>query len=216
MHNPHEGTLRFQQHDFEANRQHFKTLEREQHPHTLFIGCSDSRVVPSLITQTIPGELFIVRNIANIVPIYRESGEFLATPSAIEYAVLVLNVENIIVCGHSNCGGCAALWEKPENLVNTPYTRRWLGQAELIKNKVEKALKGHDPAGREWLTEQMNVAEQLYHLKTYPYIKERLKAGTLKIFGWHYMIHTGSIYEYHQESREFKLIIQSTELAENL
>ena len=206
----HEGIIRFRQHDFETNRQHFKTLEREQKPHTLFIGCSDSRVVPSLITQTIPGELFIVRNIANIVPIYRESSEFLATTSAIEYAVQALNVENIIVCGHSNCGGCAALWETPENLNKIPHTGRWLQLAKPIKKKVEKALIGHDPAAREWLTEQMNVAQQLCHLKTYPYIKERLKAGTLKIFGWHYMIHTGSIYEFQQETKEFKLITQAS------
>lgn len=206
----HEGTIRFRQHDFEANRQHFKTLEREQKPHTLFIGCSDSRVVPSLITQTIPGELFIVRNIANIVPMYRESGEFLATTSAIEYAVQMLNVENIIVCGHSNCGGCAALWEKPENMVNIPHTRRWLELAEPIKKRVEKSIPDNDPAAREWLTEQMNVAQQLCHLKTYPYIKERLKTGSLKIFGWHYMIHTGSIYEYQQETKEFKLITQAS------
>jgi carbonic anhydrase len=207
----HEGTIRFRQHDFEANRQHFKTLERKQKPHTLFIGCSDSRVVPSLITQTIPGELFIVRNIANLVPMYRESGEFLATTSAIEYAVLMLNVENIIVCGHSNCGGCAALWETPENLDKIPHTSRWLELAKPIKKRVEKALIGQNPEAREWLTEQMNVAQQLCHLKTYPYIKERLKAGTIKLFGWHYMIPTGSIYEYHPDSKEFKLIAQSSE-----
>ena len=206
----HEGTIRFRQHDFETNRQHFKTLEREQNPHTLFIGCSDSRVVPSLITQTIPGELFIVRNIANLVPMYRESGEFLATTSAIEYAVLMLNVENIIVCGHSNCGGCAALWETQENLDKIPHTSRWLQLAKPIKKRVEKALIGQDPDAREWLTEQMNVAQQLCHLKTYPYIKERLKAGTIKIFGWHYMIATGTIYEFQPDSKEFKLIAQSS------
>lgn len=208
MPNLHEGTIRFRQHDFEANRAHFETLGRAQNPHTLFIGCSDSRVVPSLITQTMPGELFIVRNIANIVPMYRESGEFLATTSAIEYAVQVLNVENIIVCGHSNCGGCAALWEKPENLASIPHTRRWLELAEPIKKRVEKSIPDNDPAAREWLTEQMNVAQQLCHLKTYPYIKERLKAGTIKLFGWHYMIHTGNIYEYQPDSKEFKPIAQ--------
>lgn len=207
----HEGTIRFRQHDFEANRQHFATLERGQNPHTLFIGCSDSRVVPSLITQTMPGELFIVRNIANLVPMFRESGEFLATTSAIEYAVLMLNVENIIVCGHSNCGGCAALWEKQENLDKIPHTSRWLELAKPIKKRVEKALVGQDPHAREWLTEQMNVAQQLCHLKTYPYIKERLKAGTIQIFGWHYMIPTGSIYEFQPDSKEFKLIAQSSE-----
>lgn len=201
-----EGVLRFRQHDFEANRQHFESLGREQNPHTLFIGCSDSRVVPSLITQTIPGELFIIRNIANLVPKHRESGEYLATTSAIEYAVLVLEVENIIVCGHSNCGGCAALYETPERMAKIPHTRHWLELAMPVKEKVMKIVGNTDLAAREWMTEQVNVVEQLDHLLTYPYIRERVKKGTIRLIGWHYMIHTGSIYEYHKETGEFELI----------
>lgn len=201
-----EGILRFRKHDFEANRAHFEQLERKQTPHTLFIGCSDSRVVPSLITQTMPGELFIVRNIANLVPMYRESGEFLATTSAIEYAVQILNVKNIIVCGHSNCGGCAALYQTPENLASIPHTRRWLELALPVKEKVLKITGNSDIAAREWLTEQMNVVEQLCHLKTYPYIKERANKGEINLIGWHYMIHTGDIYEYHPGSRQFELV----------
>jgi len=201
-----EGVIRFRQNDFEANRQHFENLGREQNPHTLFIGCSDSRVVPSLITQTMPGELFIIRNIANLVPMYRESGEYLATTSAIEYAVLVLNVRNIIVCGHSNCGGCAALYESPEKMALIPHTRHWLELAMPVKEKVLSMVDNTDLAAREWLTEQMNVAEQLRHLMTYPYIKERVNNGTMKLIGWHYMIHTGNIYEYHQETGEFEPI----------
>jgi len=203
-----EGVTRFRQNDFEANRRHFENLGRQQNPHTLFIGCSDSRVVPSLITQTMPGELFIVRNIANLVPMYRESGEFLATTSAIEYAVQALKVDNIIVCGHSNCGGCAALYETPENLASIPHTRRWLELAMPVKNKVLKAIGNSDPAAREWLTEQMNVAEQLCHLMTYPYIKERVKNGTMKLIGWHYIIPTGDIYQYQSETKQFELIGQ--------
>jgi len=201
-----EGVIRFRQNDFEANRQHFENLGREQNPHTLFIGCSDSRVVPSLITQTMPGELFIIRNIANLVPMYRESGEYLATTSAIEYAVLVLNVKNIIVCGHSNCGGCAALYESPGKMALIPHTRHWLELAMPVKEKVLKIVDNTDLAAREWLTEQMNVAEQLRHLMTYPYIKERVNNGTMKLIGWHYMIHTGNIYEYHNETGEFEPI----------
>jgi carbonic anhydrase len=201
-----EGVIRFRQNDFEANRQHFENLGREQNPHTLFIGCSDSRVVPSLITQTMPGELFIIRNIANLVPMYRESGEYLATTSAIEYAVLVLNVRNIIVCGHSNCGGCASLYESPEKMALIPHTRHWLELAMPVKEKVLKMVDNTDLAAREWLTEQMNVAEQLMHLMTYPYIKERVNNSTMKLIGWHYMIHTGNIYEYHQETGEFEPI----------
>lgn len=203
-----KGVIQFRQNDFEANRQHFEGIGRQQSPHTLFIGCSDSRVVPSLITQTMPGELFIIRNIANLVPMYRESGEFLATTSAIEYAVKILNISNIIICGHSNCGGCAALYESTERLSTIPHTRRWLELAMPVKEKVLKVIGNTDHAAREWLTEQMNVVEQLGHLMTYPYIKDRVEQGTLKLIGWHYMIHTGNIYEYHQDSGQFELIDQ--------
>ena len=103
-----KGIARFRREDFESHRQLFKELGRKQQPHTLFIGCSDSRVVPELITRTRPGELFMIRNVANIVPPYRKTEDFAGTTSAIEYAVHVLDVEAIVVCGHSNCGGCAA------------------------------------------------------------------------------------------------------------
>lgn len=203
-----EGVIRFRRNDFEANREYFENLGREQNPHTLFIGCSDSRVVPSLITQTSPGELFIIRNIANLVPVYRESVEYLATTSAIEYAVLVLNVTNIIVCGHSNCGGCASLYETPEKMAAIPHTRHWLELALPVKEKVLKIVGDSDPAAREWMTEQINVVEQLGHLMTYPYIKERVDQGQIKLIGWHYIIPTGNIYEYHRETEEFEPIGQ--------
>ena len=110
MHNLFEGVVKFQQKDFEEHKELFSDLKSKQAPHTLFIGCSDSRVVPSLITKTMPGDLFIVRNIGNLVPPWRETDDYLSTTSAIEYAVEVLNVENIVVCGHSNCGACASLF----------------------------------------------------------------------------------------------------------
>jgi carbonic anhydrase len=201
-----EGVIRFRRNDFEANREYFENLGREQNPHTLFIGCSDSRVVPSLITQTSPGELFIIRNIANLVPVYRESGEYLATTSAIEYAVLVLNVTNIIICGHSNCGGCAALYQSDEKLAKIPHTRRWLQLAHPVREKVLSLVDPADHAAREWMTEQINVVEQLGHLMTYPYIKVRVDQGQIKLIGWHYIIPTGNIYEYHRETGQFELI----------
>ena len=117
-----KGVVHFKKRDFEKHRGLFEGLGRDQKPHTLFIGCADSRVVPSLITKTLPGELFIVRNIANIVPPYRMADEYLATTSAIEYAVQMLNVENIVVCGHSNCGGCASLYQEQNEKL--PHTRK--------------------------------------------------------------------------------------------
>ena len=95
-----DGVREFNTNDFFEHKELFKEIGRSQHPHTLFIGCSDSRVVPNLITKTLPGELFVIRNIANIVPNYRASEEFLATTAAIEYAVKVLNISTILICGH--------------------------------------------------------------------------------------------------------------------
>ena len=206
MENLLKGVVEFRKKDFEENRELFEKLHKRQDPHTLFIGCSDSRVVPNIITQTLPGEVFVVRNVANIVPVYSENIDFYGTTSAIEYAVQILNVKNIIVCGHSNCGGCAALWEKPENLTRIPHTRKWLELAASVKDKVTHTLKSADHAAREWLTEQFNVTEQLTHLMTYPYIREKVENKTLQLFGWHYMIHSGEIYQYNKESGHFELL----------
>lgn len=202
-----DGVKRFSSSDFEEYREHFDSIGRGQKPHTLFIGCSDSRVVPNLITNTLPGELFVVRNIANIVPIYREVNEFLATTAAIEYAVKALEVSNIVVCGHSNCGGCAAFYLDDAELKALPHTRKWI---QLSRN-VAEAIRGDpetmaDVGRREWMTEQLNVVEQLDHLLTYPYIAERHEAGQLKIYGWYYVIPTGAIYDYHRESGTFRRI----------
>jgi len=206
MKNLIEGAVTFRQTDFEAHEALFKNLGNEQKPHTLFIGCSDSRLVPNMITATMPGELFIIRNIANIVPNYRSSSEFLATTSAIEFAIQALEVENIIVCGHSNCGGCAALYKPESYFAKLPHTRKWLEQAMPVREKVISLLPAENDAAREWLTEQMNVVEQVKHLLSYPYIAEKYIKSQLKISGWHYIIETGEIYVYSSESGYFTLI----------
>ena len=191
-----KGVVEFRKHDFEKHRALFEGLGQGQQPHTLFIECSDSRVDPNLITRSLPGELFIIRNVANIVPQYRESGEYLATTSAIEYAVLALEVENIVVCGHSNCGGCAALYLPEESFANMPHTRRWLGQAWVVRRRVEQNPEAADIGAREWLTEQGNVVQQLRNLLSYPFIRERFKQGSLKLHGWHYIIPSGKVLAY--------------------
>lgn len=201
-----EGAVTFRQNDFEAHESLFQNLGSGQNPHTLFIGCSDSRLVPNMITATKPGELFIIRNIANIVPNYIMAGDFLATISAIEFGVQALGVENIIVCGHSNCGGCAALHKPESYFENIPHTRKWLELSMPVKDKVKALLPDGNPAALEWLTEQMNVVEQLKHLLTYPYIAEKHKNGQLKISGWHYIIETGEIFVYDPDKGFFELI----------
>jgi len=201
-----EGAVAFRQNDFETHEQLFSELGKEQKPHTLFIGCSDSRVVPNMITASMPGELFIIRNIANIVPVYKHEGEYLAAISAIEFAVESLEVENIVICGHSNCGGIAALYKPSEYFDKLPHTRKWLELALPVKEKVLKILPDGNHASREWLTEQMNVVEQIRHLLTYPFIAERYVKGLIAISGWYYIIETGEIFNYNAEKGFFELI----------
>ena len=201
-----EGAVAFRQNDFETHEQLFSELGKAQNPHTLFIGCSDSRLVPSMITTTMPGELFIIRNVANIVPTYQQTGEYLAAVSAIEFAIQGLEVENIVVCGHSNCGGIAALYKPAEYFQKLPHTRKWLELAVPVKEKVLRLLPEGNNASREWLTEQMNIVEQIKHLLTYPYIAEKYEKGLLTISGWYYIIETGEIFSYNKDKGFFELI----------
>ncbi len=207
MENLLKGIVEFRKNDFEEHRELFHHIRDHQKPHTLFIGCSDSRVVPNFITKTMPGEIFVVRNVANLIPIYSETADFYGVASAIEYAVLVLNVENIVVCGHSNCGGCAALYLPEQELKKIPQTMKWLELAQPVKKQVLGKLgENPDPAAREWLTEQINVVEQLKHLLSFPYIRERFCKGSINLLGWHYIIETGEIFGYNREKGFFEII----------
>jgi len=197
-----DGVKEFNANDFLENKTLFEKIGRSQEPHTLFIGCSDSRIVPNLITKTLPGELFVIRNIANLVPPYRTSDEFLATTSAIEYSVKILNVSTILICGHSNCGGCNALYMDEARGDEIPHTRKWLELAKNVRSKMLK-LKIADPAVREWMTEQLNIVEQMNHLLSYPYIREKYNKGELNILGWYYIIGTGEVFNYQKNENKF-------------
>jgi len=208
------GLIKFRTQDYEEHKNLFCRLKRHQEPHTLFITCSDSRVVPQLITKSLPGELFVVRNIANIIPKYKEAHEYVATTSAmtaaIEYAVKVLKVKSIIICGHSNCGGCSAIYYPEEVLNEIPATKKWLEVAENVKTRVVEEMKSNgktkDLEYREWLTEQMNIVEQIKHLLTYPYVVERFNNNELEIIGMYYTIETGEVFIYDSHKGSFELV----------
>lgn len=204
-----DGAIKFRDEDYLEHKELYEGLKKSQDPHTLFISCSDSRVVPNLITNTLPGDLFAVRNIGNIVPPYTEDSAlrsgYLATTAAIEYALNILNIENIIVCGHSNCGACSAIYASGEKLATTPYVSKWLELLEPTKRRVE-ALKPETNAKRMWLTEQINIEQQLENLMTYPFVEEKFDSGRLKIYGWYYIIETGEILNYNMIKREFRAI----------
>mgnify|MGYP001166133427 FL=1 len=195
----------FNEREYIPKQELFEGLKGEQKPHTLFIGCSDSRVVPHMLTNSLAGDLFVVRNIANLVPFYEtETKKFVATSAVIEYAVLELQVENIVVCGHSNCGGCGALYMGKE-LDKLHHTKKWLELAMPVKEIVEEkiAKKKIPLEKREEYTEKMNVVLQLRHLMHYPYIRSRVRAGKLHLYGWYYNIAEGRIYNYDKKSRKF-------------
>ncbi len=197
-----KGVKKFCSSEYSKNKKLFKGLEQSQSPHTLFICCSDSRVLPDLITKSLPGELFVVRNIANLIPYWRRSDEYLATTSAIEYAVLILKVENIVVCGHSDCGGCRALMN-PEAAKEAVHVPKWMELAAKAKEKVLSNSGGHCESG---LLEKENVLQQIEHLMTYPFVRDRRASGKLNVYGWYYDIGEGRVYNYDWNKKEFTSI----------
>ena len=194
------GVQKFDREVYPEHQELFESLASSQSPSTLFITCSDSRINPNLITQTKPGELFIVRNVGNIVPPY---GAMLgAVSSAIEYSVLVLKVRNIVVCGHSNCGAMNALCDLSSDKFKTmPTVRRWLGAAEAALTAVGP-LEATDvgPATIRDLAES-NVLLQLTHLRTHPAVAGALARGDLAISGWFYDIAEGKITVLDEKTR---------------
>jgi carbonic anhydrase len=198
-----KGIHTFQQGFFSKNRALFEELaEAGQKPETLFITCSDSRVVPNLITAAAPGELFIVRNVGNVVPTAALPG---GTAAAIEYAVEVLGVENIIVCGHTQCGAMNAILN-PHTMENLPFVRKWLTQTERVRDIIEKGYGHLSPEARLTAAVEENVLAQLENLRDYPFVAKRLEAGTLGVNGWVFDISSGAVFDYDPEEGDFKAL----------
>ena len=200
-----EGHSNFQSVKFKKNKERFENLVEEgQNPKALFIGCSDSRVMPALITNSKPGDLFVARNIGNFVAPFNPSQNYHATASAIEYAVSVLEVTDIIVCGHSECGAIAALYKKIEPTDENLHTIKWLELGESAKRSALLSMKGQPEEDILTYTEKISVIFQLENLLTYPAVKRRVEQGKLYLHGWHYDLKDGKIEYYDEESYEFK------------
>ena len=194
------GLHQFQSQVFSSQREFFERLADGQRPEALFITCSDSRINPNLITQTDPGDLFILRNAGNIVPPYGagEGGE----SATIEFAVQGLNVTDIIVCGHSHCGAMKGLLHR-ESLESMPAVASWLGHAEATRRIVAENYR-HLPAERllTAATEE-NVIVQIENLRTHPSVAVRLSRGDLRLHGWVYKIETGEVFSYDPDEGQF-------------
>ena len=189
---------------FKKNKEALLSLvERGQSPKALFIGCSDSRVIPDLMVQSNPGDLFVIRNVGNFVPPYRPDEDFHATASGIEYAVSILEVQEIIICGHTHCGACKALYQTLED-PSLVHTKKWLELGESAKTSAILSLGASAPKEDLLrLTEKLSVIKQIENLLTYPVVKKRFEKGNLSIHGWYYDIETGYIEYYNADSYEF-------------
>jgi carbonic anhydrase len=186
-----EGVRTFRRDIFPAQRDVYESIASQgQHPHTLLVTCADSRIDPELLTQAGPGEIFVARNIGNIVPGY---GEMLGGVSAvIEFAVTALGVSHVVVCGHTDCGAIKGLINR-ESVAAMPTVRQWLHNAEAALSVVKAREPDASPEVFMQKLVEANVLLQLDHLRTHPSVAGRLAGGTLAVHGWVYNIATGAV-----------------------
>jgi carbonic anhydrase len=203
----YEGLHTFQRSYFREEREFFQRIANKQSPSVLFVTCSDSRVDPNLVTQSRPGELFIVRNVGNIIPPYTETRGKNSVAAAMEFAVLELKVDDMIVCGHSNCGAIRYLHRGIHALAHMPHLRQWLQLAQPVMKAVEPSCQNASVEECLRAAEQANILYQLENIQTYPFVKEALERGTLHIHGWYYEIGTGEIYSYSPEDQMFNIAL---------
>lgn len=200
------GIHHFQENYFASNRDLFEQLANAgQRPETLFITCCDSRVVPNLITNAAPGELFIVRNVGNIVPALGH-GPIGGVTASIQYAVEVLEVGNVIVCGHTNCGAIDAILH-PERMEHLEHVARWLAEARRIPQLIAERYGHLEGEPRVLAAVEENVLVQLENLRTFDFVVRRLAEGKLKMNGWVFKIATGEVFDYDPKLGQFVRLV---------
>lgn len=202
------GILDFRKNIRPGYKETFAQLALGQHPDTLFVACSDSRVVPNLFASSDPGDLFVVRNVGNLIPPCNEHGHSAGDQSpaaALEFALWNLPVTEVIVCGHSQCGAMMALL-RGRTQDEAPNLKSWLSLADQSLRRLqanEHLDNGWEPHNQ---LSQLNVLQQLEHLKTYPVVGERLAQGTLRLHGWWFDIKQAEVYSYEPDQKSFQLI----------
>ena len=210
------GIVEFREQQLPRYAEHFRELADGQSPNTLFITCADSRVAPNLLVSSDPGELFTIRNVGNLVPPATADGRStgdLSEASAIEYAVKVLKVANIVVCGHSGCGAMKAVLA-PGPLDDTPNLTAWLHHARPAAARLaQDVAPGYGLTPYDRLS-QLNVLVQLEHLMTYPDVRSAVDRGALQLSGWWFDIAGGDMHVYQPDARTFALV--DRDLAERL
>lgn len=198
-----QGIVAFQKNLTEKDRKHFAKLSLGQKPDVLFIACSDSRVVPNLFASTDPGDLFVIRNVGNLVPPKGEEAEE-SVAAALEFSLHSLEVKDIIVCGHSECAAMQTILQG-KNLDKEPHLEGWLCHGHPSLERMQK--KGLDTSlSRVNQLSQSNVLQQMQHLQSYPFVQELLKDKKLRIHGWWFDIATADVYAFEEKEGKFVLI----------
>lgn len=195
-----QGIHRFRSEHFVANRELYARLSHGQSPETLFITCSDSRINPNLLTQTEPGELFIIRNAGNIIPPAGAGGE--GEEASLEFAVAGLGVKDIVICGHSLCGAMQALLD-PAKSERMPAVRRWLRHAESTRRIMVENYAHLEGQARDVACVQENVLVQLENVRTHPAVAVRMGRGDIRLHGWVFKIETGEVFAYQPDEGQF-------------
>jgi carbonic anhydrase len=202
-----DGFKQFQERYFGEESSLFAGLKEAQKPKTLLIGCSDSRVDPALLTGCDPGELFVVRNVANLVPPCEHDGAYHGVSAALEYAVCSLEVEHVIIMGHSGCGGILALLEGTSQTSGGEYISKWVEIAGRARDIVKQQMADKPAHIQAEACEQISVLISLENLLTFPWLRERVEAGNLFLHAWYVDISTGNLFHYMPTSGRFELLV---------
>ncbi len=188
------GFRRFRMDRYAAERERYELLGREgQRPHTMIIACSDSRSAPETVFDAGPGELFVVRNVAALVPAYAPDSKSHGASAALEFAVIALEVSSIVVMGHGRCGGVAAAIDDAAPLSATDFIGTWVAGLRELEARLDPALAA-DPAARLRALEHLSVVHSLANLRTFPWIASRERAGTLTLHGAWFDIALGELH----------------------
>lgn len=201
-----EGFKRFQEGYFGKNQELFETLKQGQNPSAMIIACSDSRVDPAIITDCDPGDLFVVRNVANLVPPYETGGGLHGVSTALEFGVCALGVKHIIVLGHSQCGGVRALMNGIPEGVKGEFIVNWVNISARAKERVLAELPDATPQEQLCACEEASVLVSLENLLTFPWIKQRVQQGALMLHGWYFDIQKGELVAYDPYSGRFEAL----------
>lgn len=200
-----DGFKRFRSNNYQQNHALFERLTKHgQSPKTIVVGCCDSRVDPAIVTDCDPGDLFIIRNVANLVPPYESGGSYHGTSAALEFGVRHLQVENIIVLGHCQCGGIRALMSQaPGTEPQEGFISSWMKVASHARNRVLSKQHGQSLEQQSRACEQEAILVSLDNLLTFPWILERVALKKLTLHGWYFDMEKGELLGYNPESNSF-------------